>query len=90
MASFSVVNNNVSLLIPPIAIKQHTIMLSILSLLSFAVIATCSNVTIEFHLKSVPECSNVSMPPLVTFYVLKKHNSSLYHYCHIYEGKLKL
>ena len=66
------------LLIPPIVIKQHTIMLSILSLLSFAVIAACSYVNIEFYLgiKSPAVCMSVE----VTLYVLKKYSPD---YCHI-------
>ena len=69
-------------------------MLFIVSLLFFAVIAACSNVTIEFHLESVPECTNVSNPSSVTFYVLMNRCSSssspcyFEDDCHIYKGKL--
>ena len=57
------------LLIPPIVIKRYTTMLSILSLLSSAVIAACSNVIIEFDLSIQPsaDCTSKS----VDFYVLK-------------------
>ena len=55
-------------------------MLSILSLLSFAVIAACSDVTIEFKLSIKPPTDRMSKT--VNFYVLK--NSSL-GYCHIKE-----
>ena len=64
-------------------------MLSIVFLLSFAVIAACSNVTIEFELGMHPQGDYTSVK--VTFYVLKNYSLD-YYYCHIYmyEGKLKL
>ena len=80
MPSFSVVNINYVylLLIPPIVVKQHTIMLSILSLLSFAVIAACSHVNIEFCLSIQSGSADTRVN--VTFSIAKNSNSG---YCHI-------
>ena len=66
-------------------------MLSILSLLSFAVIAACSNVTIEFELTldDISKCSTGSIAnQSVTFCVL--YCTQDQYYCHIHKGKFKL
>lgn len=70
-------------------------MLSILSLLSFAVIAACSYVKIEFKLsiQSDLACTIQQDLPPVTFYVLKKCSSpgysrDYYYYFYHIEGKL--
>ena len=66
-------------------------MLSILSLLYFAIIATCSNVTIEFELTldNISKCSTESQADLsVTFCVLNCTQDQ--YNCHIHKGKFEL
>ena len=81
------------LLIPPIVIQQHTIMLSILSLLSFVVIAASRNVTFKFELgtrtQSGMDMDTNDMMTSVDFIVLKPTTAATDHLI-IYRGRFKL